>query len=389
MKISIITPDLSHNCLGRAYLLAKILQKNYEVEIIGPIFGEEIWTPVADDKSITYKYIKLSGIFRPYLQIVRLSKMVNGDVCYVSKPIFSSLIVGIINKYKNKKPLVLDIDDWQMGFVKDAINNASFTGKLKIFASSFLLYNFGSYWNNLLCEKLIRYADDVTVSNKFLKDKFGGTIIPHGRDTSDFNPEKYDKFSIREKFGVEMSKKVVMFFGTPRTHKGIDNLIDALTMIRDNDVLLMLVGVDKKDPFSLELINLAKKRLNNNFIEFGLQPFDKIPEFLAVADVVVIPQKKNCASIGQVPAKVFDAMAMAKPIIATDVSDLPDILRGCGWIVEPENPEQLAKSIQYVLNNPDESNIIGWNARKKCINEYSWFVMWKELIKLFEKYEKT
>ena len=42
IKISILSPDLSHNCLGRAYLLAKILQRHYEVEIIGPMFGEDI-----------------------------------------------------------------------------------------------------------------------------------------------------------------------------------------------------------------------------------------------------------------------------------------------------------------------------------------------------------
>ena len=42
MKISILSPDLSQNCLGRAYLLAKILQSHYEVEIIGPVFGNGI-----------------------------------------------------------------------------------------------------------------------------------------------------------------------------------------------------------------------------------------------------------------------------------------------------------------------------------------------------------
>ena len=42
IKISILSPDLSHNCLGREYLLAKIFQRHYEIEIIGPIFGEGI-----------------------------------------------------------------------------------------------------------------------------------------------------------------------------------------------------------------------------------------------------------------------------------------------------------------------------------------------------------
>ena len=52
MKISILTPDLSHNCLGRAYLLAKILQRRYEVEIVGPMFGEGIWESVINNWSI-------------------------------------------------------------------------------------------------------------------------------------------------------------------------------------------------------------------------------------------------------------------------------------------------------------------------------------------------
>jgi len=43
MKISILTPDLSHNCLGRAYLLVKILQRHYKVEIVGPIFGDGVF----------------------------------------------------------------------------------------------------------------------------------------------------------------------------------------------------------------------------------------------------------------------------------------------------------------------------------------------------------
>jgi len=108
---------------------------------------------------------------------------------------------------------------------------------------------------------------------------------------------------------------------------------------------------------------------------------------LAIADVVVIPQRKNFATIGQMPAKVFDAMAMAKPIIATNVSDLPEILDGCGWIVESENSEQLAETIQYVLHNLEEAKEIGRKAREKCIKRYSWDAMERVLNKIFSKYE--
>ena len=111
MKISILTPDLSHNCLGRAYLLAKILQRHYKVEIVGPIFGVGIWEPVANDKSITYKSVKIRGRFKHYWQIRDLAKKIDGDVVYASKPLFTSFGVGLLKKLFNSKPLILDIDD--------------------------------------------------------------------------------------------------------------------------------------------------------------------------------------------------------------------------------------------------------------------------------------
>jgi hypothetical protein len=52
MKISLLTPNLLSSCLGRAYLLAKIIQRHYEVEIAGPVFGEGVWKPVTDGKKI-------------------------------------------------------------------------------------------------------------------------------------------------------------------------------------------------------------------------------------------------------------------------------------------------------------------------------------------------
>ena len=387
MKISILTPDLSSNCLGRAYLLAKILQRRYEVEIVGPIFGDGIWEAVANDKSITYKSVKIGGRFKPYLQIRKLIKKIDCDVIYAHKPLFTSFGIGLFIKVIQKKPLILDIDDWEMGFVKESYKKLSLSPYLKsLVSSSFFLYRISSYWNNLFMEQLAPFSDKITVSNTFLKDKFGGPIVWHGRDTKAFDPTKFDKNQIKENYKIEKKKKVVMFFGTPRLHKGIEDFIEAVNMIKDQNVVLVIVGIDDRDRYSQNLVKTTEKALNKRFKGFGLQSFEKVPEFLAIADIVVIPQKKNFSTVGQMPAKVFDAMAMAKPIIATNVSDLPKILDWCGWIVEPEKPEQLAAVIQHVLNNPEEAKEIGNKARQKCIEKYNWDAMEKILIEVFEKY---
>ena len=388
MKISILTPDLSDNCLGRAHLLAKILQRRYEVEIVGPIFGNDIWEPVADDKSITYKSVKIGGRFKPYLQIRKLIKKIDGDVIYAHKPFFTSFGIGLLKKVIQKKPLILDMDDWEMGFKKESNKKLSLFRSIKsLVSSSLFLYGMGSYWNILFMEKLVHFSDEITVSNTFLKEKFGGTIICHGRDTKNFDPKRFNKDLVREKYGIEKSKKIVMFFGTPRPHKGIEDLIKAISVIKDQKVVLVIVGFNASDQYSNNLLITIQETLANRFKGFGLQHFEKVPEFLAMADVVAIPQRKNFATMGQMPAKVFDAMAMAKPIIVSNISDLPETLDGCGWIVKPENKEQLAETIQYMLDNPEEAEEMGNKARQRCIEKYSWDVMEEILLKVFEKYK--
>lgn len=61
----------------------------------------------------------------------------------------------------------------------------------------------------------------------------------------------------------------------------------------------------------------------------------------------------------------------------------------CGWIVEPENPRQLAKTIKYVFDHSVEAKEKGIKAREKCKREYSWQMMRKKLIAIFEEKYKT
>lgn len=387
MKISILTPDLSHNCLGRAYLLAKILQRHYQIEIIGPLFDKAIWEPVINDKSITYKFVKLNGKFKPYLDLKDLLGLISGDIIYASKPLLASFGMGLLKKYLYKKPLILDIDDWQTGFIKEKYKNLSSIRRLRfLIHSSLFFYDINSYWNSIVGEQLSNLADEITVSNYFLQQKFGGEIIWHARDTDAFDPRRFNKELLREKYGIAIQKKIIMFLGTPRPYKGIEDLIAATHLIKDREVMLALVGIDS-DSYCQELMKTGKETLNDRFVGFGLQTFEKVPEFLALADVIVIPQRSNLASIGQMPAKVFDAMAMAKPIVATNVSDLPQILAGCGWIVKPEDPNQLAETIQHILENYSEAEKTGWKARQKCVENYSFNAMEKVLLAIFMKYE--
>ena len=384
MKISILSSNLAQNCVGRAYILAKTLQKKHNVEIVGPVFGEKIWDPVKDDTTIVYRSVNFSKGFRQLLQLRDLYRKIDGDVIYAGKPLFTSFGIGLIKKFFTRKPLVLDIDDWEIGFKKDKYSNLKFTGKVRYFLNSIKkYYRKSSFWIMPLLEKFTGLADKITVSSSFLQKKFGGTLVWHGRDESILNPENYSKPLLRKKYKINSDSKVIMFLGTPRKHKGIKDLIEAISKIKDDKVLLIIVGVDKRK-YCIDILKYAEKIISGRFISYGLQPFQNIPEFLSMADIIVIPQRKNYSTIGQIPAKIFDAMAMAKPIIATDVSDLPEILSNCGQIIDPGDPEKLKGAINYFLQNPEEAEKMGKKARKRFENEYSWAKIEKILIKAID-----
>jgi len=382
MKISVLASEFSSNCLGRAYILARVLQRHWPVEIIGPMLRDTMWYPLAGDNSIEYKYIKIQNFSISSRQLIQLSKKISGDVIYASKPLMSSYGVGLLNKFMEKKPLILDIDDWEVGLSKESYVRLTKVKKIMNFLT-FLRSKF-SYWNIVFMEKLIPLADEITVSNSFLQNKFGGTIIPHGRDTNLLNPERFDRAALRKKFRIK-KKSVVAYIGTPRTYKGIEDLVEAVSRIRTNDILLLLVGVTNQ---SENIYSLAKEKLGTErVICFAEQPIARIGEFLAISDVVVVPQRDSLATKGQIPAKIFDAMSMAKPVVSTKVNDIPEILKGCGTVVEPENIESLGDKVTLLLNNIDLALSLGRKARQECVEKYSWDAMEKILVRVFKKYE--
>jgi len=378
MKISFLVPNLSSNCSSRAYNFAGILSRNYECEIIGPIQGNGIWGPI-DTGRFHYKFIDGRSV-PPYKQLRQLLKKITGDIIYAFKPLGMSYGVALLEKLKSRRPVIIDIDDWELGFYITQMENLRPLTRVK-----YILSTKTTLWRTYCLEKLIPLADDITVASCFLKKKFGGTVIYHPRDTDFFNPSRFDKENLKKTFGLE-NRKVIAFIGSPAPYKGIEDLIESIRLILDEKIALMIVSLEE-NVYVERLRDLAYKKLGNKVYFVIEKDFNRVPQFLALGDVVVIPQRECATTIAQTPSKVFDAMAMAKPLIATNVSDLPEILDGCGWIVEPENQEQLAKTIQYVLSNSEDAEETGQRAKQKCIDKYSWDAVENVLVEVFGKYE--
>lgn len=372
MKISILVSDVSSNCLGRSSLLAAILREKFDVEMIGPAFQTGIWAPLGGEVSC----VTVKGGMLPLLfpELIKMLKKITGDVIYANKALLTSYTIGLVKKLLSHKPVVLDIDDWEVPLC------LRHNGKRN-------LLNPNSYWMASFNEKLTRFADAITVCSHFLKRKFGGVLIPHARDTWRLDPAKFDSARSKRELGLQ-GKRVVGFVGTPRPHKGLEDLISAVATLA-NDIVLMIVGLGD-DAYSSRIRELLRELMPaSRYVALGIEPVDRLPFFLSIADVIVIPQRDTPESIAQVPAKVFDAMAMARPIIATNVSDLPVILDGCGMLVGPGSIPELARAIQTVLDSRDYAWSIGKKAREKCVKAYSYESTKNNLIEVFSQFDRT
>jgi glycosyltransferase involved in cell wall biosynthesis len=367
MKIAILVHDLSSNSLVRVYPIAKVLARKHTVEVIGPYFSEAIFT--AYSKEFVFKTVK--GEKFPWFlrHIPNLIKSIQADIIYAFKPIVSSFGLGLLARYCHKIPLMLDIEDldfeaWLTNFETRSFLFKSYSIAASLFSPKSELYA------GLLAPG-VKYANAVTVVSTFLQNRFGGTKLLHGADTEFFKPESYDRLALRTKYSISPQEKIILFGGTPRPHKGVDDLIEAIRLSDYKGLKLMLVGGRPDDPYLKSLCREGGPRIKH----LGYQSHALMPEFLTVADMVVLPQRLNIIAKAQIPGKIFEAMAMAKPIVATQVSDLPEILEGCGVIVPPGNPPALAQAITRVLSDPQGALEMGWRARRRCEFLYSWNAM--------------
>lgn len=372
MKIAILTFDLGRNCLGRTYLLAKVLQRRYEVEMYGFVYPHsnyKIWKP-CDTGEFNYHTVRTKSFLTFLKAMHEMINNINADVIYAAKPRLPSFGTALWKKKISGIPVVLDIDDYEMAWFENlsamdwlrSVNNPS-----------------GPIYTRRL-EKYIGMADAVTTVSNHLQKTYGrGIIVPHGKDTDHFDPSVHDRDTMRRQLNLE-TQKVIMFLGSPRPHKGLDDIIKALNLIERNDIKFVIIGAGTDREYENQLKSLGGDKL----LLKGEIPFYDIPRYLSAADLVVLPQKASLASKGQIPAKIFDAMAMAKPIIATNVADLSKILDGCGIIVEPGDLSMLAARIDWILSHETEAETMGKRAREKCIAEYSWDAMEETLVDIFE-----
>ena len=241
---------------------------------------------------------------------------------------------------------------------------------------------FDRFWQ----KRIIKKADAITVISNYLagfairfNKKAPIFIVPNGVGLSKFQIPK-SKLQINSKFQNPNRKTIITVSRLVRKN-GIDILIKAVKELKINDWELRIIG---DGPERKKLRKLAEKSGIADRVKFlGNVPNEKIPEYLAEADVFVRPSRSE--GLG---TALLEAMAAGVPVIGTPVGGIPDFLKDeeTGLICEMENPEDLAGEINRILKDKNLKRKLVENGRKLVEKNYNWD---KIAIRMLDVYEKT
>ena len=206
----------------------------------------------------------------------------------------------------------------------------------------------------------VRRADAVSVSSSWLQERFGGDIIVHARDELEFDPSRYDREQARESLGIVPGDVCVMFVGTPMRHKGIDLIEEA---IRFAGVPQLVLATNAVAPAGADRDCRA--------VRVPPVTLKELPSLLVAADIIALPQKPTRSTRAQMPAKLFDAMAMGVPVVTTDVSDMKRVLNGGGIVVPMADAASLGRALASLALDGDDRMKRGLSGRLQFLEHYA------------------
>jgi len=346
-RVTLFVHDLAGNAVVRAAPLAAALARDHAVEVVGLLLsGDEVYAPYRD--RVPARTLRCGPSTAAVLAAApKLARLATGDVLYACKPLLSTLLPALLAARRGGRPVLLDVEDdeWASRTVDESAGGPR--GALRRLRDTHRLVARAAH-------PLVRRVDGVSVASRALQRRYGGTLVRHGPDPAEFDPALpalADVAVLRRAFGLPVGRKLALFAGRPRPHKGWDALVDALARPEAAAWALVSAG----PPGAAEAA--AAARLGGRFHQLGMVANERMPALLAACDAAPVPQRDVPFARAQLPAKVLEAMAMALPVLATLVGDLPEILGGGerGWLVPADDPAALARALAAVAADPDEA----------------------------------
>ena len=194
------------------------------------------------------------------------------------------------------------------------------------------------------------------------------------------------KIKCRESLELPLDKKIVCYAGNIYEGRGIEQLIDVAQRLKD--IMFLIVGGLDED-VNRNRSNAESKGIQN--VEFvGFVPHKNVPLYLKASNILVMPYTTNMTIKGGTkaeqftsPIKLFEYMAAARPIVATSIPSVKEVLEDGvnSVLVEPDSADAIYEGLEKVLSNDTLSDNIAAMAGHE-IHKYTWEERVKKLLNL-------
>jgi len=304
--------------------------------------------------------------------LIAFWKMLKADdstvIFIVSNPPFLGFFVLLVNLIKRARYVVLVYDihpDTLISF--GILSKNSFAVKLwrsmnrKVWNGSIAVYTIG----NIMAENLTRQF------NARSSELGQVGVIPPWADTNKIKPiDKIDN-PLSEKLGQE-DKITVLYSGNMGISHDIDSILQAAKILKnEKNIAFLLIGEGEKWQ---DAVNFQKDNELSNLQVLPLQPEEKLPYTMALADISLVALDDGAEGL-MIPSKMFYYMAAGSAVIGicrgrNDVSEIIQNSR-CGVIIEPKNPKELASIIKDLSKNAERLNELKKLSRKSAVANFS------------------
>ena len=311
-----------------------------------------VWTYVTANegflkRTLNYvSYMAAAIVAAPFIQ--------KADIVISTSPQFFNGLAGYVVSRMKRAPWVLEIRDlWPESILAvGAIKNRFIIHLLE--------------WLELFA---YRQADRIVpVTDAFQryiqgkgipKEKI--TVIKNGADLTLYKPVTGTN-RLAESLGVQ-GKFVAAYLGTHGMAHHLETVLHAAQRLREYpDIVLVLAG----DGAERQRLAALRDELGlDNVLMLDQQPKEQMPWLWALSDVSLILLKKSDLFKTVIPSKIFESMAMEKPIVLGVEGESADIVRAAdaGYCIEPENAEELADRLLQLRESEDLRGRFGRNGR--------------------------
>jgi glycosyltransferase involved in cell wall biosynthesis len=223
---------------------------------------------------------------------------------------------------------------------------------------------------------LHRAARVITVSEASKRDILRYFHVPESRidviynaiDDRFWEPPTADQMErVRQRY--QLNAPFVLYAGNIKPHKNLERLIEAFHILRQNpalkDVQLLIIG-DEVSKYAMLRRAVHRHKLHKHVRFFGFVSHETLAALYRLADVFVFPSLYE--GFGLPP---LEAMASGTPVIASNVSSLPEVVGEAALMIDPYEPQAIADAIRRVLDEPELRGTLRVRGLARA-REFSW-----------------